>query len=243
MGATRIIFRRELSAYLRSPVGWVIAALLLLVCGILFQAKALGGDSKMLSAFVLQRFFEFSSGTTVIMALALSIRLVAEERQTHTLVLLNTSPVRDTEIIAGKFLAALVFLCGVVTLSLYMPLLIQVNGKISTSQVVVGYLGLFLIGAASLAIGLFASSVARHQLVALVLGAALTGILYLLWELAKKLPAPLNTVFQDLALWHVHFAGSFMQGVFSLKDVVYYLAVTYFFLLLAVKTMEAKRWQ
>src|SRR4029453_5175474 len=118
VGATRIIFRRELGAYLRSPVGYVIAALLLLVCGILFQAKGLG-EWKMLSAFGLQRFFEFSSGTTVVMALALSIRLVAEERQTHTLVLLNTSPVRDIEIIVGKFLAAFVFLSGIVLLSLY----------------------------------------------------------------------------------------------------------------------------
>ena len=67
MRAISIIFRRELAAYVRSPVGWVIAALLLLVCGILFQAKALG-EGKLLSAVVLQRFFEFSSGTTVVMA-------------------------------------------------------------------------------------------------------------------------------------------------------------------------------
>lgn len=242
MRATSIIFRRELGAYLRSPVGWVIAALLLLVCGILFQAQALGGG-KQLSADVLRKFFQFSSGTTIVLAIALSIRLIAEERQTHTLILLNTSPVRDVEIIAGKFLAAFVFLCGVVLLSLYMPLLILVNGKITASQVAVGYIGLFLIGAASLAIGVFASSLARHQLVAAVLGAALAGIMYLLYELARKLPAPLSTVFQDLGLWHSHFQTSFMQGVFSLKDVVYYLAVTYFFLLLAAKTMEAKRWQ
>jgi ABC-2 type transport system permease protein len=240
--ATSIIFRRELGAYLRSPVGYVIAALLLLVCGILFQAQALGGG-KQLSADVLRRFFEFSSGTTVVLAIALSIRLIAEERQTHTLILLNTSPVRDAEIIAGKFLAALVFLVAAVLLSLYMPLLILVNGKITASQVAVGYLGLFLIGSASLAIGVFASSLVRHQLVAAVLGGALAGIMYLLYLLAQKLPAPLSTVLQDLGLWHVHFQGSFMQGVFSLKDVVYYLAVTYFFLLLAVKTMEAKRWQ
>jgi ABC-2 type transport system permease protein len=192
---------------------------------------------------VLQRFFQFMSGTTVIAGIALSIRLVAEERQNGTLVLLNTSPVRDIEIVLGKFLAAFVFLSGIVLLSLYMPLLIQVHGKISTSQIVVGYIGLFLIGAASLAVGLFASSLVRHQLVAAALGASLAGILYLLYELAKKLPAPLSTVIQDLGLWHVHFAGSFMQGVFSLKDAVYYLAVTYFFLLLATKTMEAKRWQ
>jgi ABC-2 type transport system permease protein len=183
------------------------------------------------------------SGTTVVAAIALSIRLVAEERQNNTLVLLNTSPVRDVEIVVGKFLAAFVFLSGMVLLSLYMPLLIQVHGKISSSQIVVGYLGLFLIGGATLAIGLFASSMVRHQLVAAALGAALAATMYLLYELAKTLPAPLGTVFQDLALWHVHYAGSFMQGVFSLKDAVYYLAVTYFFLLLAAKTMEAKRWQ
>ncbi len=242
MRAISIIFRRELAAYLRSPVGWVIAALLLLVCGILFQAQALG-TGKALSADVLRKFFEFSSGTTIVMGIALSIRLIAEERQTHTLILLNTSPVRDAEIIIGKFLAAFVFLCGIVLLSLYMPLLIQVNGKITTSQVAVGYIGLFLIGSASLAIGIFASSLSKHQLVAAVLGAALAGIMFLLYELAKKLPAPLSTVLKDLGLWNAHFQTSFMQGVFSLKDVVYYLAVTYFFLLLSVKTMEAKRWQ
>ena len=76
-----------------------------------------------------------------------------------------------------------------------------------------------------------------------MLGASLAGIMFLLYELAKKLPAPLSTVLQDLGLWHVHFQSSFMQGVFSVKDLVFYLAVTYFFLLLAAKTMEAKRWQ
>ena len=123
MRATSIIFKRELAAYLRSPIGYVIASLLLLVCGILFQSKALG-EGKQLSAVVLQRFFEFSSGTTVVAAIALSIRLLAEERQTYTLVLLNTSPIRDIEIVVGKFLASFVFLSGIVLLSLYMPLLI-----------------------------------------------------------------------------------------------------------------------
>lgn len=242
MRAISIIFRRELGAYLRSPVGYIIAAILLLVCGLLFQALALG-EGKRLSATVLQKFFEFSSGTTVIMGILLSLRLIADERQNHTLILLNTSPVRDAEIVIGKFLAAFVFLSGAVLLSLYMPLLILVNGKISASQVAVGYIGLFLIGAASLAIGIFASAVSRHLLVVFAVGAGLVAILHFLWELAKKLPAPLSTVLQDLSLWFAHFQTSFMQGVFSLKDVVYYLAITYFFLLLAIKTMEAKRWQ
>jgi ABC-2 type transport system permease protein len=241
MRATSVIYRRELTAYLRSPFSWVIAALVLLVDGIFFQGFVLRGEQ--LSAVVLERFFYFSSGVTMGAGILLSFRLINEERTNHSMILLNTSPVRDAEIIIGKFLAAFVFLCGMVILSLYMPLLIQVNGKITTSQVVVGYIGLFLIGSASLAIGLFASSLVRHQLVAAVLGGALVGIVYLFFELAKVLPVPLSTVLQDLGLWHAHFQTSFMQGVFSLKDVVYYGAVTYFFLLLAIKTLEAKRWQ
>ena len=126
----------------------------------------------------------------MIAAIALSIRLVAEERQSNSMVLLNTSPVRDVEIVLGKFLAAFVFLAGMLLLSVYMPLLIKVHGKVTLSQIAVGYLGLFLLGSASLAIGLFASAVARHQLVAAVVGAALMAVMVLLYPLAQRLESP-----------------------------------------------------
>src|SRR5687767_3855414 len=100
MGATSIIFKRELSAYLRSPVGYVVAALLLLIDGVMFQNFALGRGQQ-LSANVLRVFFEWTSGITMIAAVILSIRLISEERQQHTIVLLNTSPVRDVEIVIG----------------------------------------------------------------------------------------------------------------------------------------------
>ena len=242
MRAISIIFRREIAAYLRSPIGWVVAALLLLVCGILFQAQALD-DKARLSADVLAKFFELCGGTTMIAAIVLSIRLVAEERQQNTIVLLNTSPVRDVEVILGKFFAALVFLAVIVLLSIYMPLLIQVRGKITTSQIATGYLGMLLLGSATLAIGVFASSMTRHQLVAAAVGAALVGIMVLLYPLARQLDPPLQTVLTALDLWWVRYRDGFMIGVIHLKDVVFYVAVTYFFLLLATKTMEAKRWQ
>lgn len=242
MRSISIIFRRELASYLRSPVGYVVAALMLLICGILFQAQALGKGAN-LSADVLAKFFEFCSGTTIIAGVALAIRLLAEERQQHTIILLNTSPVRDVEIILGKFLAAFVFLAMIILLSFYMPMLIKIRGKITFSQVAVGYLGLILLGGASLAIGMFASALSKQQLVAAVLGASFVGIMVLLWPLAAKLESPLRGIFQELDLWYIHFRGGFMKGILNLKDVVYYVAVTYFFLLLATKTMEAKRWQ
>jgi ABC-2 type transport system permease protein len=238
---TSIIFRRELAAYLRSPVGWLIAAAALLVQGILFQSRGL--SKPMLSADILREFFMLMSGVTMITSVILSIRLVAEERSSHSIVLLNTSPVSDLSIVMGKFLAALVFLAGILALSIYMPLLIKVNGKISTAQILVGYLGLFLLGASYLAIGLFASALTRSQLVAGVVAAAIGVAMVTLYPLAKKLDAPFSTVLGSLDSWWGHFDLGFMVGVLTLENVVYYLALTYFFLLLAVKTMEAKRWQ
>jgi ABC-2 type transport system permease protein len=241
MSGALTIYRRELGAYLRSPLGWIIASLVLFINGILFQTMALTGEQ--LSAIVLERFFWSSSGLVMIASVVLSIRLIAEERQTHSLVLLTTSPVRDSAIVAGKFFAALSFLAIMLVLSLYMPLLIKVNGKVSTSQIAVGYAGLLLLGSATLAIGMFASSLTRQQLLAGVIGAVMVAVMVMLYPLAKKLDAPLRDVLAELDLWWVHFQNGFMRGIFNLKDVIYYVAMTYFFLLLSVKTLEAKRWQ
>lgn len=242
MRTISILFRRELAAYVRSPLGYVVAALLLLVDGVLFQTQALGSSAR-LSADVLRFFFMYTGVVVQVAGIALAVRLITEERQQHTIVLLNTSPVRDVEIVLGKFLAALVFLTGMIALSVYMPLLIMVNGKITVSQLLAGYLGLLLLGASSLAIGIFASAVARQQLVAFAVGGAINGLMVLLFPLALKLEPPLKHVFEVLDLWYVHFQDGFMKGILNLSDVVYYLAVIYFFLLLATKTLEARRWQ
>lgn len=241
MRATSIIYRRELAGYLRSPISWVIAAVLLLAQGIFFQAWALRGEQ--FSAIVLERYFFIASFVIGAAGIIFSFRLIAEERQNHSMVLLTTSPVRDFEIILGKFFAALTFLTITLVLSIYMPILIKVNGKITGSQIFVGYIGLFLFGGVSLAIGMFASALTRHQFLALVIGAMLLIVLGNIFQLASKLDAPVRPVVEQLDLWWVRFQSSFMKGIFNLKDVIFYVCMTYFFLLLAVKTLEAKRWQ
>ena len=241
MRATSIIYRRELGGYLRSPLSWVIAAVLLLAQGIFFQAWALRGEQ--LSALVLERFFFVSSFAIGVASIVLSFRLIAEERQNHSMVLLSTSPVRDYEIVLGKFFAALTFLTIMLLFSLYMPILIKVNGKISSAQIFVGYLGLFLFGAVGLAIGIFSSALTKYQFVALIVAAFLLIVLGNIFQLANKLDPPVRTVIEQADLWWVRFQSSFMRGILNLKDVIFYVGVTYFFLLLAVKTLETKRWQ
>ncbi|MEP6863156.1 MAG: ABC transporter permease [Deltaproteobacteria bacterium] len=241
MRATSIIYKRELGRYLRSPIGWIIAAAALLVEGILFQSQALSGEQ--LSAIVLERYFYFASGIPTFCGVLLAFRLLAEERQNHSMVLLKTSPIRDTEIVLGKFFAALTFMSIIFVLSIYMPLLVKVNGKITFAQIFVGYFGMFLLGSATLAIGMFASALTKHQIVAALLGAVFVLIMCMLFPLAKRLDSPVRDVLEQVDLWWIHFQNGFMRGIINLKDVIYYLAVTYFFLLLAVKTLEAKRWE
>jgi ABC-2 type transport system permease protein len=241
MRATSIIYRRELGTYLRSPYGWVIASLLLLLFGLLFQGFAMRGE--MLSAYVLERYFYVASGIPLVAGVLLSFRLLSEERQNHSMVLLNTSPVRDSEIVVGKFLAALTFLAIVLALSVYMPILIKVNGKITAAQVVIGYVGMLLLGAATLAIGLFASALTRQQLIAAVVAAALVVVACFIHLLGGAVDPPFKDVLEQIDLWWVHYQYGFMKGILNLKDVIYYVAATYFFLLLSTKTLEAKRWQ
>jgi ABC-2 type transport system permease protein len=120
---------------------------------------------------------------------------------------------------------------------------VKINGKITVAQVLVGYVGLLLLGAATLSIGLFASALTRNQLVAAVIAAALVCVMCFIYVLANKVDPPLNDAINQIGLFWVHFHGSFEKGIVNLKDIIYYVATTYFFLLLATKTLEAKRWQ
>lgn len=241
MNKALLVARRELGAYLRSWLGWIVVSAALLVDGIWFFARGMG-EGKRLSADVLATFFEGASGTTMIAALILSMRLLAGEREGGTLVLLGTAPIRDRDIVLGKYLAALALLLGMTALSAYMPMLIFVNGKVSVGHVLVGYAGIALLGAAALAIGLFASSIARSQILALVVGGTLLATFVLLWMVAKVTDPPVSDFLNALALHHNR-QRPFMQGKLELYNVAYYVGVSYFFLLAATKSLEARRWR
>ena len=240
MSRALLIARREMFAYLRSPLGSSVVAAALLIDGIWFYWKGL--TEKLVSAQVLSQFFYGASGTTMLAAVVLSMRLLAEERQTGTFTLLNTVPLRDREIVFGKFISAFGVLFVMTALTIYMPLLILVNGKVSWGHIAVGYTGLLLLGAAATAIGLFASALARSQVVAVIIAALIMAPLVLLWAVARAVDPPLNTVLAALALHHENFRP-FMEGILSLEGVAYYFAVTVFFLLAATKTLEARRWR
>jgi ABC-2 type transport system permease protein len=236
-----IIARRELGGYFRTPSGYLVAAATLLVQGLLFNTRALGGSTK-LSSQVLIDFFRDSSGTTTVAAVLLTMRLFAEERQSGTLVLLFTSPVRESEIVIGKFISAFVVLTLLIASSAYLPALIFVHGKVSLGHVAAGYAGLVLVGAATLSLGLLGSALARTQLMAGVLAAVFIFVLFLAWALSRIVEPPLADVIAHFSLYEQHFFP-FMRGLVQLSDVVYYVSLTYLALLASTRVIQSQRWQ
>jgi ABC-2 type transport system permease protein len=241
MRAVALIARRELAAYLRTWTGYVIIAMVLAIDALLFNAFAMGGVNKR-SAEVISLFFYFSSGTTMVASVFIAMRLLAEERQSGTIALLYSSPVRDVEIVLGKFLSGLGFLALMTALTFFMPLLVMVNGKISLGHLLAGYFGLLLLGAASLAIGTFGSALAKNQVLAAILSGCMLVALLVSWFLSNVTERPFSEIFTALALHGKHFQP-FQHGIVHVRDVVYYVAVAWVALFAATRVLEARRWR
>lgn len=235
------IVRRELMGYLRSPIGFYIITAVLLVDGLLFNSIAIGTAARK-SSEVLEYFFFCASGPTMIASVFIGMRLIAEERQMGTLVLLSTSPVREWQLVFGKFLSASLFLLVMTLLTVYMPILVMINGKVSFAHLIAGYLGLFLLGCASTALVLICSAFAPNQLVAAVLGGAVVTTFVLLWYLSQIASPPIEGLLAYLSLHDKHFRP-FMRGIVSLQDVFFYLSLTYVALLISTRILEARRWR
>jgi ABC-2 type transport system permease protein len=237
-----LVARRDLASYLHGYTGYVIVAAALFMTGVLFQAFGMSGGARY-SHEVLQDFFQYAGFVTNTVAVLITMRSLAEERQLGTDVLLQTSPISDVEVVVGKFLAAVAFLAILLALTVYMPALIFVNGKVSPAHIATGYLGLLVMGAATASIGIAASSLFRSQLPAGLVAGVIVGTLIAGWTLSNRVDAPFSEVMSYVAFWDKHFHQTFEQGRLHVRDIVYFLSVSFVFLLGATKVLEGRRLQ
>ncbi|MBC8066886.1 MAG: ABC transporter permease subunit [Deltaproteobacteria bacterium] len=236
-----LVARRDLAGYLNSFWGYAVIAALLLVEGLFFNGFALGNQPKY-SSKVIEDFFYLTFGITTAASILLTMRLVAEERQTGTIVLIDASPVSSWQLVGGKYLSAMTVLVAMVAATAYMPALVFVNGKVSYGHIFAGYLGVVLVVGAVAAVGTFASAISRSQLVAGFTSVAITVSLVVMWLLAKVADPPIADIFSYLSLFERHFRG-FMRGQINSEDVVFYLSIAFVFLMLASRFMAARRWR
>jgi len=236
-----MIAKRDLKSYLHGYTAYAIMAAVLFAQGLFFNAWGLGGGSKY-SHEVLESFFTLSFGFTVTAGVLITMRSLAEERQTGTDVLYLGAPIRDGQIILGKYLAAMAFIAMLCGASVYMPALVFVNGKVALGQIAVGYLGVLAAGSAAVGIGIFGSSLFRSQVAAALTSAVITVTFLIAWMLSDLLDQPFTNLVAYAALYDKHFQP-FGEGRLLLSGLVYYASITWAFLLMATRVLEGRRWK
>ena len=174
---------------------------------------------------------------------AVSMRLWAEEKKLGTDEILLTWPVKDWEVVVGKFLASFIFLLITLAGSLIIPVILFILGTPDLGVIIGGYLGAIFMMAAYLAIGLYASSLTNNQIVAFIAAVAVSFVLYIIGREFVLIFAPsFLTGLLRYAGLSSHF-DSIVRGVIDSRDIVYYLSVVAVFLLLNLRSIQSRYWK
>lgn len=234
------IARKEIYTYFASPMAYIIAAVFLAVSGVFFISDL--GNTE------LARLTGFLFGAIVLLTVIaplLTMRLIAEEQKMGTLELLMTAPVREREVVLGKFIGALTILLAMLVLTAFYPFILKVFSDPDLGPVFSGYLGLLLFGAAFLSIGLLASAVTSNQILAAVLG---LGLLLLLWlaSAASGFAQGPNWAWAKPIVDYVSLTNiyvDFLSGVIDTRAVIFLVSLTVTVLFITTRAVEARRWR
>jgi ABC-2 type transport system permease protein len=236
-----LIARRDVEAQLHGFLGYQIIAGFLFTTGIGFYVFGLS-ESTAFSHEVLHWFFMIAGTVANISIILMTMRSLADERVHGTDVLLRTSSASEADLVAGKYIAAMVTVIIMLMLTVYMPALIVVNGKVSISHILVGYAGMFSMCSATAAIGIATSAMFRNQLAAGISAGIAVGLLIVSWNLAMQTEGVFSDVFDYAALWEQHFIP-FTEGRLRIRSLVYFATITLGALFTATKVIEGRRWQ
>jgi ABC-2 type transport system permease protein len=236
MRTTLAIFNREFKAYFNSPVAYFVIAIFLVMVGILFFVPFFSQDR-----VSMRDFFSLVPFLLVFFAPAMTMRLIAEERRSGTIELLITMPVRDGEVILGKFFAALALFLVALILTVPYAISIAQFGNLDWGPVLGGYFGLFLLGGAYLALGLLASSWTENQIVSFVIALFVSMFLLMVDRFMTFLPAGIASLL-DYVSFGAHMRNA-SRGVIDTRDIVYFVSFTALALLMAFRSLESRRWR
>jgi ABC-2 type transport system permease protein len=233
---TLAIAERELKSFFVSSIAWIIAAAFMAMSGFLFSVILLNSNEASLR-------FLISNLSVILLFVApfLTMRLLSEEIRLGTVELLLTNPVRDLEVVLGKFLGAMGFVLVMLVQTLYFPALLFIFGSPDPGPILTGYLGVLLQAAAFVAIGLAISSTTENQIVAAFLTFALNLILWLSESISQFVGKPLDAVMKYLSITS-HFQD-FSRGVIDTSHVIFFLSVVAAALFLTYLSLQSRRWR
>ncbi len=244
MKNTYYIVQRELYAYFASPIAYIMMAFFLAFSGALFGIF-FSRDLTSVEVNTVMRGWATNVGFFLLIFISIiTIRLIAEEQKTGTMELLLTSPVRDWQVVVGKFLATVVLLALTLAFTFFYILLMTIfGGRPDWLPLLSGYLGLLLIGGVSAALGILASSLTQSQAVAAVIGILVSIVLWFLGPLFVN-QGPTGGAWWSQALDYASLSNhvdSFSRGSPDLKDILYYLSLVVLFLGVSVQVLKMRR--
>jgi len=231
-----ILARKEFRSYFDSPVAYVVITLFLLIAGWQFStALFLSNTADLRSLFNMQRFI------LLFFIPALSMRLISEEKRLGTIELLMTLPIKDWQLVLGKFLAAYLLVAITIFLTLIHYITISILGEPDLGAAVGGYLGIILIVGVYLSIGIFTSSLTQNQIVAFIVAFVIIFTLFILRSVIVFFPGFIASILEYLSIDY-HF-DNIARGVIDSRDLIYYFSMMFLFLFLTVQSLESRKWK
>ncbi|MGC9317549.1 MAG: ABC transporter permease subunit [Armatimonadota bacterium] len=226
---------KELRSYFVSPMGYVVLGFLLGVGGLIFALTYTASGIEADPTYII-RVMVF---LILFMSPVITMGLLAQEWASGSIELLMTNPVRDVELVLGKYLAAVTLLVIALVASLEFPLILEKFGDPDWMVVLTGYIGMLLAGMSFLAIGLFASSLTSNQIASGLLGFVMLLFFWLIGWLGYNISSEIGEVAKYISVFEN--IQDFSKGIIDLRPVVFFLSLIAFFLMLSVRTVENRR--
>ena len=233
----KAIYFKEMKSYFNSPMAYIFLVTFTVINGYFFtRTFFLFNQSDMRSLFnIIPLVYLFFIP-------AITMSLIAREKNFGTMEVMSTLPLKDLDFVAGKFLAALsLILVGLLITLVHFFTLIQVGTNIDYGAVFTGYLGLALAGAVYSSVGTFASSVTDNQVVAFIIGIFIVIIFFLMDKMLMFVPISLAGIIQFLSVdYHL---SNISRGVIDSRNLIYFSSVVGFFLFMTVRVLEIQKWR
>ena len=229
------IFFKELRSFFNSPVAYIVIVVFLVILGWFFTSNLFIANISSL-----RTVFEMTPFLLLFFAPAITMRLISEEKKSGTLELLITKPVRESEIITGKFLAAWTLYLFTLLPTLCYFIIVSFIGTLELGPVIGGYIGLMLVGAVFLAVSIFGSSLTENQVVAFIVSFLIVFGLFMIDKVLIYLPSSFASIFEYISVDY-HFSN-IARGVIDSRDLIYYASAIIFLLLLGTAVLQKRRW-
>ena len=229
------IFRKELRSYFNSPVAYIVLFVFLIITGWFFTSSLFLGQ-----VVTMRNVFDIIPFIFLFFVPAISVRTLSEEKKSGTIELLLTKPISDTDIVMGKFLAALALTGIALAFTLIYVISLTFLGKIDLGSIIGTYIGLLLMSGVYISIGIFASSLTENQVVAFIISFLMVFALFLLNKVLVFLPTSLASILEYISIDY-HF-GSIARGVIDTRNIIYYLSGITIFILLTRASLERRKW-